>query len=90
MRSNILFYLLAPLTFLVGCSENPIERTKTNNPEINVSLLFEHDGVRVYRFEDGGKNVYYTDARGRTEWNTTKMVGKAVYAEYHTVDTVSN
>ena len=41
--------------------------------------MFEHDGVKVYRFYDDGSYIYYTDARGSTMWRenrgkTTKPV----------------
>ncbi len=31
-----------------------------NNHTYNVDYLFEHDGVRVYKFYDGGRYVYFT------------------------------
>lgn len=73
------FCLLACLT-LLGCVSDPVSRSSTNNPEVSVSLLFEHDGVKVYRFFDDGHYVYYTDTSGKTMWQqnrgkTMKPVG---------------
>ena len=59
---------LALCLVLLGCSKDPVSSTSTNNPDVTLSLLFEHDGVKVYRFYDGGHAVYYTDARGKTAW----------------------
>lgn len=60
--------LLVSLCFL-GCEKNPVNTKQTNNPEVEVSLLFEHDGVKVYRFRDNGSYIYYTDVSGRTSWS---------------------
>ena len=53
---------------LVGCTKDPVSSSPTNNKEFDVALLFEHDGVKVYRFFDNGGYRYYTDARGKTIW----------------------
>lgn len=55
------------LLFLAGCQKSGQSKEKTSNSEFKVTLLFEHDGVKVYRFYDG-RDVYYTDARGQTAW----------------------
>jgi len=47
------FILIIACLFLIGCDKTPLQTVQTNNPNISVSLLFEYDGVRVYRFEDG-------------------------------------
>lgn len=61
--------LFATIAILVSsCKKQSIESSQTNNSEISVELLFEKDGVKVYRFQDGGRFIYYTDARGKTEW----------------------
>lgn len=60
---DILFWpiLFAMITTLVSCSGKPLESRQTNNVEYSVSLLFENEGCKVYRFEDGGRWVYYTN-----------------------------
>ena len=69
---------------LFGCANEPISRTYTNNNEIHVELLFEHDGCKVYRFYDGGYK-YYTDCRGSVQW--TEQHGKtSSNEENQTVD----
>ena len=37
----------------------PVSVQHTTNDAVPVELLFEHDGVRVYRFEDELKRHYY-------------------------------
>lgn len=55
-----------------------------------VELLFENDGVKVYRFRDGSRYLYYTDARGRVEWSTTRHDGlRSRSTESHQVETVA-
>jgi hypothetical protein len=51
---------------ICGCASDPVSTTTTNNKDVQVSLLFEHNGVKVYRFYDNGSYVYYADARGST------------------------
>jgi hypothetical protein len=71
---------------LLGCEKDPIGKSSTNNPDVTVSLLFEHEGVKVYRFYDNGHAVYYTDARGRTSWQQNQ--GKT--SSPRSVETVGN
>ncbi len=73
--------VILPLIFIAlifsGCSRTPdvVAVQDTNNPGIKVELLFEKDGIKVYRFYDGYRLVYYTDARGNTAWE--EQHGKA-------------
>jgi len=55
---------------LIGCKNESVSNSSTSNTNIKVELLFEHDGVKVYRFHDGG-TFYYTDARGKTKWTVS-------------------
>jgi hypothetical protein len=70
---NTKLTLLIALTSM-GCSGDPLRVSMTNNAQYSVGLLFENDGCRVYRFNDGG-HKYYTDCRGETAW--TESCGKA-------------
>jgi hypothetical protein len=60
------FLMLAALLFLAGCTiQQPISSvTPKNNRSYEVEYLFEHDGCRVYRFQDGTTWVYFTNCRG--------------------------
>lgn len=57
---------------LSGCARDPIETSRTDNPQINVEKLFEHEGCSVYRFLDGGHFVYYSNCKGTTQANYGK------------------
>ena len=43
----------------VSCTSNPTATKTSSNPDVAVELLFEHEGVRMYRFYDGGRSHYY-------------------------------
>ena len=49
-----------------GCAGEPQSTTKAG--DFRLEFLFEHEGVRVFRFQDAGRYIYYTDARGAVEW----------------------
>jgi hypothetical protein len=49
---------------LLGCEAAPVSSAATNNPEVAVGLLFEHEGCRVYRFRDSGQLHYYAVCEG--------------------------
>ena len=74
---------------LAGCDlPRPQEVQTTSNPSYEVELLFEHDGVKVYSFRDAGRNIYYTDARGGTQWLEVIHHGEGnTEAAYYTVST---
>ena len=52
--------LLLPFLSIVlgGCAAEPVATAPTNNANIEVDLLFEHDGCRVYRFRDLGYHYF--------------------------------
>lgn len=66
------YFFLLFLAF--GCSKNPVKVSSTDNPEISVQLLFEHEGCKVYRFVDEGYR-YYTTCGG-VEWDEVHCGGK--------------
>ncbi len=44
------------------------DKPSKNNMSYNVAYLFEHDGCKVYRFEDRGNFVYFTTCIGETNY----------------------
>ena len=74
---------------LVGCYNEPqsIEHTGVDN-RVQIDFLFEKDGIKMYRFMDGGHSHYFT-TNGETM--TTQHSGKTSYEEriktkYHMSD----
>lgn len=59
----LLLLMLATL-IMCSCQHEPLQTTETVNG-IHVQFLFEKDGIKVYRFEDGGYYHYFT-TRGET------------------------
>ena len=57
-----LFILLFVMAGVSSCYTGiPLKQGKSeNNRTYEVSYLFEHDGVKVYRFMDMGNYVYFT------------------------------
>jgi hypothetical protein len=48
----------------VGCSKEA-QTTEIIGNGVNVEFLFEKDGIKVYRFYDGGRTHYFT-SKGET------------------------
>jgi tRNA(His) 5'-end guanylyltransferase len=49
------------LLLLTGCDQRKAQSVgETTNKDYTAELLFEHDGVKVYRFADAGEWIYYT------------------------------
>lgn len=44
--------------------------------DYDVKFLFECDGVKVYRFLDRNRLIYFTDANGMTKYQYTTKYGK--------------
>lgn len=64
MRKLIISILLIiPLVGIFSCKVRmPISKTTPpNNNAFEVEYLFEYDGCKVYRFEDRGHFVYFTN-----------------------------
>ncbi len=69
MKPTLTICALALLA-LTGCVKSAESTSQTTNDHFQVEMLFENDGVKVYRFDDVGRYVYYVDARGNTQWST--------------------
>lgn len=63
----VLAVIMTLCIFLFGCKKQALETTSDGDFEIE--FLFEKDGVRMYRFEDDGKTVYFwSDQPKQEEW----------------------
>jgi hypothetical protein len=74
---KLLVVLLVAVT-LLSCRGKALETKQSNNSEFEVELLFEHDGVKVYRFWDSSSFHYFT-SKGETM--TSQKSGKTTYEE---------
>jgi hypothetical protein len=71
-----LFVILLVGGLLSGCYKEP-QSTETIGNGFKVEFLFEKDGIKVYRFMDGG--VHYFTSKGETM--TTQGSGRSTYEE---------
>ena len=61
-------------SILAGCANDPVAESATNNPNVDVALLFSHDGCDVFRFRDGGYHYYVRCAGSLPRAQTTQDV----------------
>ena len=67
----------AIIAAFTGCYTDP-QSAKIEGNGIKVEFLFEHNGIKMYRFCDGGHMHYFTN---RGETITTQPAGKNYYEE---------
>lgn len=84
MKKNLFLIAMATIWAAASCSvQRPVSvAVPANNNSYKVEYLFEHEGCRVYRFEDGSRYVYFTNCQGEaihvtdstTTRNTTRII----------------
>lgn len=70
--------LVAVVLALSGCTKQAEETTAAGVGEFQVDRLFTVDGCTVYRFEDAGRNRYFSRCSGSSSvtWQTEEPCGK--------------
>lgn len=68
MRKVLIILSIVTATLFSACGKKGIEKQQTNNANIEVTLMFEHDGCKLYRFYDYGEPVYYSTCKGSTKY----------------------
>lgn len=87
MKKILLIIAAAGLVF--GCAESgQSRRPAAGNKNFSPVFLFEVDGVRVYRFRDAGRYVYFTNTTGRISYTKTVNTGKS--GATYNVETLCN
>lgn len=84
-----LFILLIIMAGISSCypPSIPLKQGKAeNNETYKISYLFEHDGVKVYRFTDRGNDVYFTTKGDVTSIKNDSTAERTV--TFHKEDTV--
>ena len=51
--------LILSILFLASCQKPASHTVRSTNSKFKVEVLFEVDGIRVYRFEDNGRDHYF-------------------------------
>lgn len=67
---------LVSLFILSGCFKEAISHETTDINDINIELLFEKDGCKMYRFKDGMRYIYWSNCEGGSEYSYTQHNGK--------------
>lgn len=83
MKKKITLLLLS-LLLISGCEDGGEPRpvhTAHKGENYDVLLLFEVDGVKVYRFYNGSGPVYFTNTNGITRTERTVRTGKVTQTE---------
>lgn len=77
-----IFVIASMCLFLISCAKEgiPAQVSQPGRESFNVTFLFERDGVKVYRFEDGGYLRYFTTGNGSFQpqnqsWSSGKSSG---------------
>lgn len=77
------------VAILSGCNGDGDRVQPTQSSDnYRVELLFEVDGVKVYRFVDGLHYVYFTNTNGKCGYTATQSNGKVTTR--HDVETMCN
>lgn len=71
---------------LTSCEKDAQTTTRSSNPDISVDLLFEHEGCRVFRFEDGTHLHYFVKCASGSA--STSTAHSQYNATTKTTDTV--
>jgi len=85
---KLLFLFTLVLCF--SCAKDAQKVVETTNTNFKVELLFIKDGCKVYRFEDAGHYVYFTDCKGNTqssfsEYNAGTKTSKNITIQNETI-----
>lgn len=70
---------------LCACARDGLETKSTKNPNFSVTFLFEHDGIKVYRFYDEGKYHWFT-SKGETINPYSYHLGKIRHTENENIN----
>ncbi len=69
--------IVALITALSACSNDPVETKFTSNPQIRDEILMvTEDGYTIHRFKDSGHNVYFVTPSGSTHEVYNQSCGK--------------
>lgn len=85
-----LIFLILIIIGLSSCEEGKPQHisVKESKESFDIEFLFEVDSIKVYRFRDGGRNVYFSSSEGRFDSQYTTGSGK--HRRYHDQTTLSN
>lgn len=77
--------MLIMLLFCGACDvSQPLKVEKTNNPEYSAMLLFEHEGCKVFAFDDEHRTHYFVKCANNssTSQHNLEHCGKGCVRHY--------
>jgi len=69
-KTLLLVSTLLAFVFLSSCVEEP--HSEVINGNFTVQFLFEQDGCKMYRFNDGGEFIYWSTCDGKVQYTVTE------------------
>ena len=60
-------FIIPIIILFISCVEEP--KSTERNGNFKIEFLFEKDGCKMYRFQDGGRYIYWTNCEGKTQYN---------------------
>lgn len=87
MKKIIIALVVVLATFASCVKDGKRISTSGSVDDFNVVFLFEADSVRVYRFYDGGRAVYFTKGGDKIGYTERRLNGKTT--EGYDVDVVT-
>lgn len=85
MKSIII--LLATCLLFVSCEPRGKASLSVQRGDFNVEFLFEIDSCKVYRFKDGDRYIYWSNCRGKMQYDYTTTTGKTTQS--HPSETIT-
>ena len=67
-------YLLLVAVFISSCKEEA--QSTIQNGNFKIEFLFEQNGCKMYRFQDGGRYIYWSDCQGKIQSDYSQSTGK--------------
>lgn len=81
------------VAMLSGCNgDGDRVQTLQSSDNFRVEFLFEVDGVKVYRFRDGLRDVYFTNTNGKCGYTDEQVIsnGKTSMVVSTDIETMCN
>jgi len=66
---------LIPLLVLSGCAVSDVRKVSSGNPELELGVIGETDGCKIYRFRDNGYSHYFVKCNKETPIQTMQYIG---------------
>ena len=74
-RLNHIVYLLLVACFISSCKKDA--QSTVQNGNFKLEFLFNQNGCKMYRFQDGSRYIYWCDCEGRVQSDYTTSNGKS-------------